>query len=574
SLTKNRVSTLVNIIGLAIGMAAFALIIQYVRYELSYDRFHRNGDRIYRIQQDRYNKGLITTQWAAGCSAVGQAIYENFDQVEDFTRFTITDGVFSRGETQFREEAVYLADTSFFEIFSFEIITGDPGTALREPLVMFLSESTAKKYFGDVDPIGESLRFDGGPEVKIVGLFRDAPGNSHLKPDMVISWETLVHFRGPDINTAWQWDGFFNYLLLHAENDPGEFEAKIPAYVQETIGENLEQYNSGVVYHLQPLKSIHLHSDFMMEAETNGNATTVYALIAVALFLVIIAWINYINLASARSLERAREVGMRKVTGARRTHLVSQFLVESLILNLVAILLAVVIVLLTGPLFDRLTGRSLDYSIVSNPGSWALILLLFVAGAVIAGIYPALLLSSFKPTTVFHGKLKVGGLGLRRLLVIFQFTTTLLLLAGTLTVYFQVSFMRNQDLGVDIKDVLVLQGPSVNDSTYSETFSAFKSELLRNPVIEKVSASTAVPGRKPAWNAGGIRRVSEGDDQGNQYRILGFDYEFADFYGLEILEGRNFSEEFGRNSETVLFNEAAIELMGFEDFSSAMNVPI
>jgi len=331
-----------------------------------------------------------------------------------------------------------------------------------------------------------------------------------------------------------------------------------------------------VVFNLQPLKSIHLNSDFMFEAEPNGNARSVYALIVIALFLVIIAWINYINLSSSRSLERAREVGMRKVTGAQRRQLLGQFLFESLLINLLAILLALLLVFLLDSAFNRLTDQLLDYSLAGNPGFWLAILSIFLAGAFISGIYPSLILSSFKPTTVFQGisELKVGGLGMRRILVIFQFTTSLLLIAGTLTVYSQIIFMKHHDLGVDIENVLVLRGPSVNDSTYSETFSAFKSEVVRSADIDMVTASIVVPGRQPSWNAGGIRRISEGTEDGNQYRIVGFDYNFVDFYGLEILEGRNFSEDFGRNSETVLFNESAIELMGFDDFASAMNEKI
>ena len=576
NLIRNRIASLVNIIGLALGMAAFVLIIQYVRYELSYDNFHVEEARIFRVQQDRYNKGLITTQWAAGCSAVGQALYENFEEVSDFTRFQISDGILSSGDIEFREDKIYLADTSFFEIFSFRILEGDRNTALRNPLEMFISRSTARKYFGDKNAIGESLRFNGGPELKITGIFEDVPGNSHLQPEIVVSWATLVQFRGPDINTAWQWDGFFNYLLLHPGSDYREFEAKIPAFVEETIGQELEEYGAGAVYHLQPLRSIHLHSDFMFEAEPNGNARSVYALLAIALFLVLIAWINYINLSSARSLERAREVGMRKVNGAQRKQLLVQFLLESLLLNMIGIVLAVLLVLLIGPSFDALTGETLDYSLGGNPLFWLFVLIIFIVGSFLSGIYPAFFLSSFKPTTVFQGAtgLKVGGIGLRRILVIFQFTTSLLLIAGTITVYSQISFMKNHDLGIDIKDVLVLRGPTVNDTTYSRTFDAFRSEVLRNPDIANLTASTAVPGRQPQWNAGGIRRVNEGEAEGNQYRIIGFDYNYVDFYGLEILEGRNFSESFGQNSQTVLFNESAIQVMGFGDFSSAMNVPI
>jgi putative ABC transport system permease protein len=576
NLLNQRVSSFVNILGLAIGMTACILIIQYVRYELSYDDFHVKGERIFRIQQDRYNKGVITTQWAAGCSAVGQALHENFPEVENFTRFQIWGGVFSQGEIKFREEKIYIADTSFFQVFSFNLLKGDPVTSLENPLEMVVSESVARKYFGDENPVGKSLRFNGAVEIMITGIFEDIPKNSHLKPEFVVSWATFVQFQGEDVNTAWQWDAFFNYILLNPATDYKAFEAKIPAYIEEELGDDMDRWNSWVVYNLQPLRSIHLHSDFMFEAEPNGNARSVYALLVISIFLVVIAWINYINLTSSRSLERAREVGMRKVSGALKNQLLAQFLLESVLVNFIAAFLAVILVQVFNPYFNLLTGEQLDYSLHHNPGFWAGVLMIFIIGAFLSGIYPALFLSSFKPTTVFQGvsELKIGGLGMRRILVIFQFASSLLLIAGTLTVYRQISYMKNHDLGIDIDNVLVLRGPSVNDSTYEETFNAFKSELSRNPDIEMVTASTSVPGRQPPWNAGGIRRINEGPEESNQYRIIGFDFHFVDFYGLSILEGRNFSEEFGQNSETVLFNESAIQLMGFEDFASAMNVPI
>lgn len=576
NLFRNRISSIVNILGLAIGMAAFVLIIQYVRFELSYDNFHEKEEVIFRIQQDRYNKGELTTQWAAGCSAVGQALYENFEEVENFTRFRKWSGIFSYGENKFREEEIYMADTSFFEVFSFELLEGDPKTALINPMEMVVSQTTAKKYFGDQDPIGESLRFNGGPELKITGIYKDIPRNSHLKPDIVASWATLVQFQGPEVNTAWQWDAYFNYVQLHPATDYKEFEAKIPAFVEEQVGDNNDRFGVSVIFHLQPLRSIHLNSDFMFEAEPNGNARSVYAMIVIAIFMVIIAWVNYINLSSARSLERAREVGMRKVNGALRKQLLGQFLLESLLMNLFSIFCALLLVLILSPSFNLFTGEQLDYSLANNSGFWLVVILIFFLGAFLSGLYPALFLSSFKPTTVFQGvsELKVGGMGMRRILVIFQFTTSLLLIAGTLTVYTQISYMRNSDLGVDIENVMVLKGPSVNDSTYSETFSAFKSELLRSPDIKMLTASIVVPGRQPPWSAGGIHRISEGSEEGNQYRIVGFDFDFVDFYGLSILEGRNFSRDFGQNSGTVLFNETAIDLMGFENFEAAMNVPI
>jgi len=354
SLFKNPVSTFVNTAGLVIGMTAFILIIQYVRFELSYDNFHENGDRIYRIQQDRYNKGVITTQWAAGCAAVGQALFENFPEVKNFTRFQKFEGVFSYGDINFREENIFIADTSFFKIFSFSLKEGDKNTILKNSMEMVLSESSAKKYFGDENPIGKSLRFNGGPELMITGVFMDVPVNSHLKPDIFVSWETLVQFQGPGVNTAWQWDAFFNYILLNPHTNYKEFEAKIPAFVDKEIGQDLERWNAGVVYHLQPLKTIHLHSDYMFEAEVNGNARSVFALLIVAIFLVTIAWINYINISTSRSLERARETGLRKVAGASRNQLIIRFLLETFIVNLLAVFLAFLLVQLFSNSFNSL----------------------------------------------------------------------------------------------------------------------------------------------------------------------------------------------------------------------------
>lgn len=572
---KNLLSFIINILGLAIGMTAFILIMQFVRFELNYDNFHENEDRIYRIQQDRYNKGELTTQWAAGCSAVGQALYENFPEVEDFTRFRKEKGVLSWGEQSFREENIYLADTSFFEIFSFKLIEGDKNSILRKPFEAILSQSLARKYFGAEDPIGKSLLYNGEVEILINGIFEDVPVNSHLKPEIIVSWETYVTMS-PGVNTAWQWDAFYNYILLNSNTDYKEFESKIPAFVHEQIGEELENFDADAVYKLQPLRTIHLHSNFMFEAEVNGNAQSVYSLIVIAIFLVIIAWINYINLSTAKSLDRAKEVGMRKISGAGRGQLVFQFLSESILINVLSVILAIIMVSLLYPFFNQITGELLNYSFRSNQGFWIAVVMLFLMGALLSGAYPAFFLSSFKPGAFIQGKFskKTSGLGMRKILVIFQFTTSIILIAGTILVYKQISFMQNKDLGVDIENVLVLQGPSLNDSTYLETFNAFKEELLRNPGIETISTSTSVPGRQPKWNAGGIRLLGQDPSEGNQYRVIGMDWDFVDFYGLTILEGRNFSPEYGMNSETVLLNEKALKLIGFDDYISALDKQI
>lgn len=575
-LKKNLLSSIINLLGLAIGMTAFILIIQYVRFEMNYDSFHTEGERIYRIQQDRYNKGELTTQWAAGCSAVGMALYQNFPEVENFTRFQTASGIISYDEKRFKEQKIYLADTSFFEVFSFPLIEGDKSAILEKPFEVVLSESAANKYFGDENPNGKSILFNDGLELNIVGIFKDAPVQSHLKPTIVVSWETLVRLQGPDVNTAWQWDGFFNYILLNPESDYKEFETKISAFIEETFGDDLIEYNSWAIYNLQPIRDIHLYSDFMMEMEANGNARSTYALLIVAVFLVVIAWINYINLSTAKSIERAKEVGMRKISGATRPQLIHQFLAESIVINLAGVIFAVVLVQIIHPVFNQITGKTLDFGITENLGFWGFIILIFTSGAILSGTYPAFFLSSFKPASIIKGKFakQSKGLFLRKGLVIFQFITSLILICGTLVVYKQISFMQRYNLGVDINNTLILPGPNITDSTYTETFNAFKEELLRNPGITKVTTSTTVPGRKAGWNAGGIRLLSQAADEGNQYRVIGMDFDFVDFYGLTILEGRNFSQEYGMNQETVLFNEKAVKVIGFDDYSKAINKQI
>ena len=277
-------------------------------------------------------------------------------EVENFTRFTIWDGVLSYEEKRFREEKIYLVDTSFFEVFSFQLLTGDKSSALKKPYETILSESIARKYFGKEDPIGKSLLYNGDFELNIIGVFKDIPDNSHLKPEILVSWETYVSFQS-NVNTAWQWDGFFNYILLNPKTDYKEFEAKIPAFVEEQVGEDLRQYNSAAIYNLQPIRKIHLNSDFMYEAEVNKNARSVYSLIIVALFLMVIAWINYINLSTAKSLDRAREVGMRKISGANKMQLVWQFLVESILVNIISVILAIILVSLLYTLLTKLQEK-------------------------------------------------------------------------------------------------------------------------------------------------------------------------------------------------------------------------
>ncbi|MEQ9438279.1 MAG: ABC transporter permease [Cyclobacteriaceae bacterium] len=572
NLLKHKVFSLINILGLAIGMAACLLILQYVSYELSYDDFHANKENIYRLKQNRYNKGVLTTEWAAGCAAIGQAMKEAFPEVEEYTRFRSFSGVVinrdaAGGPIRFKEEKMYMVSASFLPMFSYDLIQGDEATALEKPYTVVLSQSAAKRYFGEEDPIGKRISVNDDNDFEITGVFEDIPTNSHLQFDFLFSFATFVEWVGEQVETAWQWDGFYNYISLVPGTDPALLEEKIPTLIEEKAGEELREYDADMSFILQPLTDIHLYSDYMMEAEVNGNGDAVYALLIIALFIIVIAWVNYINLATARSVDRAREVGVRKVMGSLRRQLIRQFLTESVLLNALAVVLALVLVLVSYRYFSELTGKDLTLSLFTTASFWGVVVVIFLIGAFLSGLYPAFVLSAFQPVRVLKGKMSASksGVLLRKVLVVVQFTASVFLIAGTLVVYRQITFMQDQDLGVDIDQTLVVEAPAVvDDSVYADRVQTFKTGLLRNSSIKSVTASTAVPGNKPGWNAGGIRLIHQDDSESNQYRVIGVDYEYVPTFELDIVAGRNFSEDYGTDESAVLFNESAVKLLGFD----------
>ena len=568
-ISKNKIFSLIHIFGLALGIAAFVLILQYAFYELSYEKFYKNADQIYRVRQDRYNKGKLSTTWGAGCAAVGPALKKQFPEVLAFARLTNVGAIINIDEKNFREDKMFAANSSLLTMFPVKLIAGVDSSALNEPYTSVISESIAKKYFGGVSALGKTFRLNNVVTFRITGIFKDIPDNTHLKFNILISWPTYAIWRGKDIETAWFWDGFYTYIQLQKGTDIKAFEKKMNEFTDKQTEERTRQDNSGAKYILQPLSDIHLYSNLMWEAEPNGDAKTVYFLMVIAIIILIIAWVNYINLSTVKAIFRSREVAIRKISGAFRFHLVRQFLVESFIINIIASLLALALVILSMPYFRVLTGRALS---LSNSNIWLVFIAVIIIGPIVSGIYPALVISSFKPMSIFRGKLN-GGSGsafIRKTLVVFQFSASVTLIAGTLTVYRQLIFMRNQALGINIDQTLVIQGPGVADSTYNEKLSAFKAELLKFPVIKAITASTSIPGSKVLWNAGGIRLVSDEDNKSNQYRIIGVDYDFIDAYGLSVRTGRSFSKEYSTDEKCVLFNDASVKLMGFETPDAAI----
>lgn len=576
SVLKNKVFSIINVTGLALGIAASLLILQYVNYELSYENFNEKADRIYRIKTNRYNQGELSTEWASGVVSIGHLLNENLPDVERYGRLTGASGVMSKDDIEFKEEKMYFANPDVLKIFSTQITHGDAETALNEVFSIAISETTAMKYFGKLDVVGETLMFNRNQPAKVTAVFEDVPDNSHFKYEILVSWATRAQGQEEDLNAVWYWDGFFNYIELAEGVDPDVVTQKIDEFVEGRWGEEMRNVDTWMDFELQPLKDIHLYSNFIGEAEVNGDGDSVYALLGISFFIIIIAWVNYINLSTAKSIERSREVGLRKVLGSQRGQLIRQFLTESFVINLFAVMLAFAIVILVLPEFSRLADQPVTFALFAKQGFWLGLVALFLIGTFLSGLYPAFVLSSFKPVQTLKGGNIANSKGawLRKGLVVFQFMASVGLMIGTYTVYQQISFMRNQELGIDIDRTLVINGPSVTDSTYTEKLTAFTDIMKQNASIENVVVSTGVPGSEVGWNAGGIRREGAPDSEGKQYRVLGYGYEYVETFGLKLIAGRTFSREYGDEESKVLFSRAAVRDFGFASPEEALNTRI
>ena len=589
NLSKRKGYAALNVLGLTIGMVCCLLIFHYVSYERSYDDFHANGKNIFRVRLDEYQKGVLAFKSATVYPAIAPTLKKDFPEVEKFCRLYDANFLLINpaNNVKFRETQGYYADAAILEMFNMPLLQGNATTALDAPDKLILSASMAKKYFGKEDPVGKQLNFtysSGTLSFTVTGVFKDYPLNSHLDIQYLASWHTLAKAMrdGGDttnaVETSFGWYDFYTYLQLKPGTDLQKFDTKLTAFADRYI--NNESWhktnNNKAELHLVPLTDIHLYSNVNQEAEVNGNGQAVAFLLLVAIFIIGIAWVNYVNLSTARSVERAREVGVRKVMGAVRSDLIRQFLVESLLLNLIAAALAVCIFYLLLPAFDKFTGRDVITGLALTTQYWWIFAGLFLAGTLLSGIYPAFVLSGFRPVTVLKGAFKntSGGQGLRKGLIVTQFIISVVLIAGTIIVYQQVNFMRRQQLGADINQTLVLRGIStMSDSVYTNIFQPFKEELLHQTDIKSVTASSNVMGNEIYWTYGVKRLDKPGQTSVTLYHI-GVDYDFVPAYQLKVVAGRNFSRDFSTDETGVLLNERAAKLMGFDKPGDALGAKL
>lgn len=575
-ISRNKAFSTINILGLVIGMAAFMLIGQYFVHETSYDKFWPNADRVYRVHTFRYNKGELTTQWAAGCAGIGSDMKSSYPEVESFVKMRSASPLLAKGDVFFQDGSIFFSTKDFFKVFGYPLIEGVDSTALVGPNKMVISESLAKKYFGNEDPLGKTLRNEGRVDYEITGVFKDLPETSHMKVNALLSMVTFAKQigRADDSFPDWQWDSWLTYIKLTPQADPKALEAKIPTLVAKHENDTDGIGGSvGTEFRLMSLKDIHLDSNLMYEIQPNGSRDTVYFLGVIAVLIIIIAWINYINLTTAKSIERSREVGVRKVMGGFRSQLIQQFLSESVFLNIIAIIAAIGIVVLLTPSFGQLTGRPIGYELFGTGMFWMTIVAMIILGSVLSGLYPAFVLSSYKPVDVLKGRFSKSskGTAFRKGMVIIQFVASITLIVGTYTVFQQISFMRNQKLGVNIDQTLIIETPAIADSLYDNKYQVFKETLLKFPEVSSLASSSTVPGRQPDWNAGGIRLISQTREEANQYRVIMMDDDFIPGYGLEVIAGRAFSNKVANETKNVMMNESAAHLIGFKDIQQAVD---
>lgn len=602
NLLRNKVFSVINITGLTVGMTSVFLIYLYVHTEHSYDSFYPNSERIYRIPISYEQNGVAYRSGAGNHPALAPALKANFPEIEVAARIS-SSTVFVPATSlsyepivgpplTFDETNLFYSDPELLDIFNFPLLEGDKNNCLNEPFSLVVTKKTAIKYFGNQPGLGKTVHLNGVPYT-ITGVLEDLPPNTHMNFDLLASYP--VRSFGAEF---WSWPDFLTYIRLAPGTEPRELEKKLQPFLKPYFEHQVKEYGYNTVMDLQPITDIHLNSQLQDEMAGNGSARTVYFVGLLGIFILVIAWINYINLSTAKSIDRAKEVGMRKVSGATRRQLIAQFFIDAVLINGVAVLIAITLVTMLLPAFEQLSGAAIRSILnsskeLTNPSFWILPIATLLAGIASVALYPSLLLSSYKPVQVLKGKFtkSATGIFLRRGLVGFQYVISTVLIAGTLTISRQIDFMQQQDLGYSSDQMLILKGPSIVDSTLAGRFEHFKDLQSRLPGIMKMARSTNVPGRALPY-ANSIRLFGhEMRDRVSCYTQT-IDDQFFPTYEIPIVAGRNFTENdrfsfpnlpdasslipprdrtFRPEQNKIIINELLAKRLGFEDPRDAIH---
>ncbi len=554
---------LLNILGLTIGVAATLFILLYISTELKYDRFHEKHDRIYRISSD-ITEPDNAFRWAVTQTPLGMQLKADYPEVEHFTRF-IPNGrtQLQHGEKLFFEEDVYLVDSAVTEVFSFDFLEGDASRALLEPNSIVLSKSVADRIFGNQNPIGELLKVPGQDAYKVTGVYQDFPRYSHLIPAALGSSNSVEGLMNPSPN-SWGGFGIYTYVLLKEGTNSKLFEEKLSEIIKNHVAVIFDQFNIKIKYELIGLTDIHLKSDFEGEPEPVGEMGFIYIFAAVALFMLLIACINYMNLATARATKRAMEVGIRKVLGSERRQLIGQFLSESIIFSLVSMVFSFALVFLLLPVFNAAFDLELSRSLLFTPGILGGAFLILLVTGILGGSYPAFYLSGFQPIAVLKGKLAkgTGNHQLRKVLVTVQFAITLFMIIGTGIIYDQMTYLRTKELGFDKEHLMTF---SLQSREAREKYQVLRQELLQNPKITSIATASTTPGRGFGKQVMSVEN-SEGVVDAYGVDNYAVDFDFFPTMNIEFVAGRNFSREFGTDSTlAAIVNESMVKRMAWDE---------
>jgi putative ABC transport system permease protein len=580
NILKNKTFSAINVFGLATGLAACLLILQFVIFELSFDQFNSKLDRTYRITNDRFQNGKLIQHGTIMYPTIGPTMAKDFPEIEEFSRIMPSGELNVKIEDRnYRGDQCHFADERFFRVFDFNVLAGDKPTLLTTPYTAVLTEETARKYFQfegrDLTAlIGKTFQW--GLDVKpyeVKGIVQDIPSNSHIQFDGLISYSTLLT-ENQDADLSWNWSDMRHYLVLKAGVNYKDLEAKFPEF-SERYFKGDQVSGSIEKFYLQPMKDAHLYSDYEYDIATTASGKAVWSMLIVAVFILVIAWINYINLTTSRAIDRAKEVGLRKVMGAFKSQLIKQFVFESILITWIAVIAAIAIMMVLQSSFNDIVGTDLSWKFLINQLTTQQVMIIaagLLGGAVISGFYPAFILSNYQPATVLKGKFTRSAKGnyLRKALVVFQFTASAALITGTLIVGRQIEFMNKADLGINLKEVLVVRAPELMefDTTFISRVEDFKNELHKIPGVVHATTSGRLPGDRLGRNFN-IRLSDQPAETNYTLSNMSVNYDFFETMGVKIVAGRGFlpadhHADF-QQLKSIILNENAVNLFGFKN---------
>ncbi|WP_207435035.1 ABC transporter permease [Sabulibacter ruber] len=582
NLIRQKVYSSINIAGLTIGLTACILISLYVVDELSYDRFHANADRIYRVTRDfTAQDGTVSLHLGHVAPPFGPLIEQDFPDIEKVARTLNTELLVEDKEQQkaFNEQNLYFAEPELLDIFTIPVTKGDGKKALSEPFTMLLSEDMAEKYFPGADPVGKVLQVYNQFPVKVAGVFEPLPANSHFHPDFLMSFASLADtavYGAEALATNFGNNSFGTYLLLPENYPADKLQAQFPAFLDRHLGGSDHargrKPSDFTHLYLQKLTDIHLRSHLDSEEEPNGDITSVMILGAVAVFILLIACINYINLCTARSTSRAKEIGIRKVVGAYQQTLVGQFLMESVLVAVLSTVLALGLAEVLLPWLNTFTGKAMDLDLISQPSLLVLVLLLPLVVGGLAGLYPALYLSKFRPVLVLKGSLSSGARNpfLRKTLVVTQFSISIVLIIATGVISQQLDYMQTKSLGFDKERLVVFD----YDNDLSDQFEAYRNELLSSASIQKVGRSLLVPSERLLNSMGAAVQKGDSMEQTSlPIRFVNVDHDLFSTYGVQLAAGRNFLKDHPTDTASYVLNESSVKMIGWKNAQEALGQP-